>query len=309
MGRSIELLRIAFEKISQDNPLALRFSGILITLILTTSSGLFGWSLERLALSKVLTHQYIGAFLIIIFLASTIAARNLQDSVFKVLIALKKGSREDPLTPARKELSQIVGRDVWQLDKDEILRATAETASENSVDGVFAPLFWMLIGATLWKFSSALPGPLALSLIFKATSTIDSMIGYRFGNLKWLGTAGAKLDDLMTWLPCRIVMISLPLTSQRLTRTPTLIKAALIDGSQDSSPNSGISEAIFAYCAGVRMGGNSRYQNILIKKPILAKNEPKASFDSIKRIMEMSLRLELYWLIFFIIVAIIVSLI
>ena len=38
---------------------------------------------------------------------------------------------------ARRNLSKIVGRDVQNLNPDEILRATAETASENSVDGTW----------------------------------------------------------------------------------------------------------------------------------------------------------------------------
>ena len=42
------------------------------------------------------------------------------------------------------------------------------------------------------------PGPLALAWGFKASSTLDSMLGYRSGRLRWLGTAGARLDDLLT---------------------------------------------------------------------------------------------------------------
>ena len=83
----------------------------------------------------------------------------------------------------------------------EILRAAAETASENAVDGFFAPLFWMLLGAWIWECWPELPGPLALAWGFKASSTLDSMLGYRSGRLRWLGTAGARLDDVLTWCP------------------------------------------------------------------------------------------------------------
>lgn len=81
------------------------------------------------------------------------------------------------------------------------------------------------------------------------------MLGYKEGKLKWLGFTGAKLDDLMVWIPSRIVLITLPLcckTKQSIFKT---IKIAWKDGIADSSPNSGISEAIFAYCAEVKMGG------------------------------------------------------
>ena len=46
-------------------------------------------------------------------------------------------------------------REVKNLNKAQILRATAETASENSVDGVFAPLFWMMFGT----FRAPFKGP------------------------------------------------------------------------------------------------------------------------------------------------------
>ena len=42
-----------------------------------------------------------------------------------------------------------------------------------------------------------LPGPLSLAWGFKAASTLDSMLGYRRGRLRWLGTAGARLDDAL----------------------------------------------------------------------------------------------------------------
>ncbi len=60
---------------------------------------------------------------------------------------------------------------------------------------------------------SAAPGPLALAWGFKAASTLDSMLGYRQGRLRWLGTAGARLDDLLVWLPCRLVALTLPLAA------------------------------------------------------------------------------------------------
>lgn len=53
-----------------------------------------------------------------------------------------------------------------------------------------------------------------MAWIFKASSTIDSMLGYKEGKLKWLGFTGAKLDDLMVWLPSRIVLITLPFLLQ-----------------------------------------------------------------------------------------------
>ena len=297
MGLLIKLLRYHVEVFAKNNILSLRIGGLLITFILVLLSGLSGWLLERLALPGSPIPKALGAIIVIISLASTIAARSLRDSALIVLKELSENCSNDRLQRARKKLSHIVGRDVSLLNEAEILRATAETVSENSVDGVFGPLFWMLIGASFWNLSLNLPGPLAIALIYKASSTLDSMLGYKHGKLQWLGTAGARLDDFLTWLPCRAVLITLPITSKKSIRElPALIKAAWRDGSKDSSPNSGISEAIFAHCADVKMGGINKYQNKTIRKPILSRNSPTASIESIKKLLKLSFRLEITWL-------------
>jgi len=296
MGSLISRLRQHIEELAGDNIWGLRVGGILITTTLILISGFCGWLLERLALPNSPFPQFLGSTLLVLGMASTIAARSLRGSVLEVLKGLKPPINDISLQSVRKKLSQIVGRDVSMLNKTEILRGAAETASENSIDGVFAPLFWMVIGAALWNISKDLPGPLALGFVYKASSTMDSMIGYQHGRLKWLGTASARLDDLLTWLPCRIVMLTLPLVSQPIKRMPALISAAWFDGSKDSSPNAGISEAIFAYCAEVKMGGENIYKGTSIIKPTLAKNAPEANIDSVKRILKLSLRLEIAWL-------------
>ncbi|MDG1059596.1 MAG: cobalamin biosynthesis protein, partial [Synechococcus sp. cluster3_bin.96] len=215
MGRFITGLRQWIEAWAGDRPFCLRAGGVLITFVLVLGSGATGWLLERLLLPQSPLPQPLAALLVVIALASALAARSLRDSVLAVLQALPD------LPSARDRLSWIVGRDVSQLDQNDILRASAETASENAVDGLFAPLFWMLIGAALWKagFNQG-PGPLALAWAFKASSTLDSMLGYKHGRLRWLGTAGARLDDLLTWLPCRTVLITLPLVSMRWSQWP-----------------------------------------------------------------------------------------
>ncbi len=71
------------------------------------------------------------------------------------------------------------------------------------------------------------------------------------------------------------------------------------DGIVDSSPNSGISEAIFAYCAGVKMGGINYYKGQKMIKPIIAKDYPMANINSVKKIISLSLRLELAWVLGF----------
>ncbi|QNI53399.1 adenosylcobinamide-phosphate synthase [Synechococcus sp. BIOS-E4-1] len=297
MGRCISQLQRSVEAWSGDQPLRLRIGGVAITLALTLGSAGIGCLIERVALYTQGLPQAIAVLALVAGLASALAAKSLEQSVLNVISALPSTEGED-LSAAREKLSWIVGRDTSSLSRGEILRATAETASENAVDGLFAPLFWMLVGAGLWNSGlTAAPGPLALAWGFKAASTLDSMLGYRRGNLRWLGTAGARLDDLLTWLPCRLVLLTLPLVSRSWLKWPALVKSAESEGRHDASPNAGRSEAIYAHCAGVQLGGRNRYGDRWLDKPQLGAGYPNADPKAIKRILQLTQRLELLWIL------------
>ncbi len=299
MGLVISFSRGLTERIAIDNKLKLYLGGLIITLIVVSLSGISGWIIERLFLFFEIKNPILSTLFFGLILSSSLASRSLNKSILEILNIISKENTIDNLSNLRQKLSLIVGRDVENLNRSEVLRALAETASENSVDGIFAPLFWMFLGTILWEFNQSLPGPLAMAWIFKASSTIDSMLGYKEGKLKWLGFTGAKLDDLMVWIPSRIVLITLPFcckTKQSIFKT---IKNAWKDGIVDSSPNSGISEAIFAYCAEVKMGGVNYYKGEKSIKPIIAEPCPIASINSVRKILGLSLRLELVWLIGF----------
>ena len=294
MGWWIRQLRCRVEQWAGDHPTKLRCGGGLISLILVLGSAIAGWCLERL-LWLPSPWQWLGVAILTVGLASALAARSLTDSVLAVLEALPARDEGD-LETARRNLSWIVGRDVQSLDQAGLLRAAAETASENAVDGVFAPLFWMGIGALLWMVMPAGPGPLALAWAFKASSTLDSMLGYRTGRLRWLGTAGARLDDLLTWPPCRLVMLTLPLVCSPWSRWAQRVQAAERDGATDPSPNAGRSEAIYAHCIGIQLGGENRYGERVVQKPVLGADQPTASVGLVRRVLNASSRLELLWI-------------
>ena len=297
MGAVINFLKVLSERIAKENKYKLYIGGAIITFTVVLLSGISGWIIERLFLFYEIKNPIISAFLFAFILSSSLASRSLNKSIFEIINLISQVDIEDNLNNVRKKLSFIVGRDVDNLDKNEILRASAETASENAVDGIFAPLFWMFVGTIFWKINQFMPGPLAMAWIFKASSTTDSMIGYKEGTLRWLGFTGAKLDDLMTWIPSRIVLMTLPFCCRPKQSIFTTIRQAWKDGEGDSSPNSGISEAIFAYCAEVRMGGVNYYKGVKKTKPIIAKSYPIASINSVKKILNLILRLQLAWLL------------
>ena len=296
MGAFIEFGRRHSERWAGDRPARLRFTGALVALLTVALAGWAGWLIEQLARRWPL----LGLPLLLIALASALAGGSLARAVRAVL-----GRLDDPAA-ARARLAWIVGRDVDGLDRAGILRAAAETASENAVDGLFAPLFWMLVGAALWAMAPTspavlLPGPLSLAWIFKAASTLDSMVGYRRGRLRWFGTAGARLDDLLTWLPCRLVALSLPLAARPMTLLrPWLlidrVRASLRDGRADPSPNAGVSQAAWAHAIGVRLGGANRYAGVERIKPLLGPPGRGPDRVDVERMLRLSLRLQCLWL-------------
>ena len=291
MGWWISLLRRGAEAWAGTRAWKLRLAGGLITLVLVGGSGLAGWAVERLAPTPLL----------VVALASAMAGRSLEQAVLRVLEALPKADlagnspTQAVLQPARQSLAWIVGRDTADLDAAEILRASAETASENGVDGLFAPLFLMLVGAGIWSLNPALPGPLALAWGFKAASTLDSMLGYRRGRLRWLGTAGARLDDLLVWLPCRLVALSLPLAAGKPRRCCGVLAAAKRDGAADPSPNAGLSQAAYAHVTGVQLGGSNSYGGQIRHKPLLGAGLPAPDQAAVLQMLQLNRRLELLW--------------
>ena len=294
MGWWISRLRRLAELLAGDRPWALRLGGFAITGLLVGGSGLAGWGLEQLAR----VWPALGLPLLLVGLASALAGRSLEQAVQAVLVVLPEPEAPGPLEPARQRLAWFVGRDTADLDRAGILRAAAESASENAVDGLFGPLFWMLLGAALLLAvrGHGGPGPLALAWAYKASSTLDSMLGYRRGRLLWLGTAGARLDDLLTWLPCRLVALGLPLAAGQPLNTWRLFRFALADGAADPSPNAGVSQAAYAHAVGVQLGGANRYGGQWRQKPLLAQGQPPADRRAILTILALSRRLEALWL-------------
>ena len=93
------------------------------------------------------------------------------------------------LEGARGRGGLLVGRDMDRMDLMACNRAGIESLAENLVDGVIAPLFWFALGG--------LPG----LILFKIASTMDSMVGYRNERYLRFGWFGARLDDVMNWIP------------------------------------------------------------------------------------------------------------
>lgn len=264
MGAAISgLTRVALARCSGRWPR--RLAGMAIAGAAIAGSGAAGWASVWLARQ---VQPLAGAAVEVVLLASCFAANSLQRAAREVLQPLAAGELEQ----ARSQLSRYVGRDTAELDATECARAVLETVAENTTDGVTAPLFYGTLGALLGPGGAA-----ALALAYKAASTLDSTIGYRREPYADLGWFGAQLEDVLTWIPCRLTVLAVALLSGR---PRTVWHCCRRDAPEDPSPNAGWSVCAFAASVGVQVGGKNVYQGVATFKPLLGDPERTVSFET-----------------------------
>ncbi|WP_181009850.1 CobD/CbiB family cobalamin biosynthesis protein [Ornithinimicrobium sufpigmenti] len=195
--------------------------------------------------------------------------------------------RADDLDVARELLPWLVGRDPSTLDASGVAAAVVESLAENTVDAVVAPVFWGLLAGA--------PGVLA----HRAVNTMDAMVGHRSARYGRFGTAAARLDDVMAWVPARVfaalvaVLAALPTGAQRsaerfaqprsaerlsprppargsaLPQLHQVLSVVRRDAPAHPSPNSGVAESAVAAALGVELGGPLRYGDRVENRPHL----------------------------------------
>lgn len=255
-------------------PHPVRFIGKLITLL---EKLLYRFSCKKFT-GGVLAILTIGiAFLIsfylaklsyileIFFLYTTLATKSLADEGFRVCKVLVEGDMEK----AKKELAYLVSRDTNSMDVTQIVRSILETISENTVDGVIAPMFFAFVGSffTIEGVSLALP----FAMGYKAINTLDSMVGYKNDKYIDFGMVSAKIDDMANFIPARIAGGFIIPMGAFLLRMDyrSAWRIFFRDRLNHSSPNSGHSEAAFAGALGVQFGGRTSYFGKWHDKPTI----------------------------------------
>jgi cobalamin biosynthesis protein CobD len=282
-----------------DRPkLLLRCAGIILAIGLILGSYTVSWSIVQAA-SWV--HPLLGLAGETILLASCFAGRSLRAAAEDVLTPLNVGD----LVKARERLSLYVGRDTENLSEPEILRALLETVTENAVDGVSAPLFYALVGFALPHLllsvgnlsiadsSMSVSAIVPLAIAYKAASTLDSTVGYKEAPYTDLGWFSAKLEDVLTWLPCRLTVVTLAVISGK----PLYIwKMCQRDAVKDASPNSGWSECAYAAILGVQLGGTNSYRGVVKHKPLLGEPNQSITPQHICQALQLTRYCFLIWL-------------
>lgn len=250
VGALINWLEKSTRKIFSNERVAGTVTGIFTVFI----SAAFVYATIKLA---NLADPVIGRIVTILWLYMGLSARSLAESAYRISDDLKRNN----IVSARKSLSCIVGRDTKNLGESEISRGAIESVSENTVDGIFTPIFFALIGC----FTPV--GAAAAMWAFKAMSTCDSMIGHMDEQYVRFGTFSARLDDVANYIPARLCYILFPTAAFILGYSPVkCFRTALRDSKNHASPNSGIPEAATAGALEIRLGGTTYYDGIPCEK-------------------------------------------
>jgi len=220
-----------------------------------------------------LVNMWLAAAASMLLIYTTLSSRCLSDEARAILMLLQAGD----IVNARKQLSRIVGRDTNELDENGIARATIETVSENSVDGIIAPLFYAVIGGA----------PLAMA--YKAINTLDSMVGYKDDRYREFGWFSARIDDAANFIPARLCLIIIPIATLAIwpSRAVKALKAMFRDGTKNPSPNSGYPEAGFAGALGIQLGGDTMYKGAVHHKQFLGDKEKDIEVEDIGKSMRL----------------------
>lgn len=249
--RLIGKLIVILENIARKMISNQRVAGTLMALLVIAITGGVTYSILRLA---ALLHPWAADVLSVLFIYTSLSIRDLGKHSMDVYRSLQAGN----LAKAREQVSWIVGRDTDNLDEKGVVRATVESVAENTVDGIIAPLFF-----------AVLFGPVG-AMMYKAASTLDSMVGYKNEKYFYFGWAGARLDDLANYLPARLTA-PLMFAGAALTgfKPVQSWQISLRDRGHHASPNSGISEAAMAGALGVQLGGPLFRQGKLVELPLI----------------------------------------
>ena len=194
---------------------------------------------------------YVGLAIESIFCYQLLATKSLKVESMKVAKALST----EGLDAGRKAVSMIVGRDTAELTEEGVVKAAVETVAENAADGVVAPLFYMAIGGA------------PLGFFYKAVNTMDSMVGYKNDRYMFFGTAAARFDDVLNYIPARLagyfMIMASAISGMNASNAARIFSR---DRYNHASPNSAQTESVMAGALEVQLAGDAYYFGKLHKK-------------------------------------------
>lgn len=249
IGKLISKLEKFFRGICKSEK-ELKLCGGLIVVIVAVTTYLIPYILLYGARINV----YVFHILNVLILWTTFAAKSLYNAGVDVYRPLINGDIEE----ARIKLSYIVGRDTKELSEYEIIRATVETVSENTSDGIIAPVLYGIIGGA------------PLAMMYKGINTMDSMLGYMNEKFRYIGFFPAKTDDVFNFIPARVTGVLMCLVAPFLGgNIIEAFKIMIRDRKNHKSPNCAYPEGATAGALKVQLGGTNSYFGEIMYKPTI----------------------------------------
>ena len=209
------------------------------------------------------------------FASLSFSYRSLVEHALSVKKSLEKGTLQE----ARDCVSRMVGRDTENLNREEVRRAAIESTAESFVDGFVSPLFYAFMGivyAILFSTGNMLYDDKNVSVYFfavlgmyfyRSVNTLDSMVAYKNKKYLYFGRASAYMDDLLNYIPARLSVFFVFLSSAILRLdTKALVATVLKDTSNYESPNAAYPQAAFAGAMNISLGGTNYYEKRISKK-------------------------------------------
>ncbi|MBM7060719.1 cobalamin biosynthesis protein [Pseudomonas sp. UL073] len=253
-----------------EGPAALgwRSHGVMAWLLAVLPLTLLAWALAEL--------PYLGWLVAALALYAALGLRSLGEHARPVAQALRAGELE----VARQRVGYMVSRQTAELDESGVARAATESVLENGSDAVLAALFWFaVLGA---------PGV----VLYRLSNTLDAMWGYRNARFERFGWAAARIDDVLNYLPARLVALTYAL----LGDTRRALRCWRLQAPQWDSPNAGPVMAAGAGALGASLGGPAVYHGELHARPSLGEGEP-ANPSHIDQALELVQRGVWLWLL------------
>lgn len=262
--RGIGLLIDKTESFLRKEETYLKIKGLFLLIIVSLSSYLAIYLIINVV---GLFNIYLEVVIHSLIIFQILATKSLYTETNKVYKALESGD----IDLAKKHLSYLVTRDCENMEEEDIVRSTIETISENIVDGITAPMFFIILGGA------------PLGMLYKAVNTLDSMVGYKNDKYRDFGFFSAKFDDIVNYIPARFTSLLIVLTSLILKKDyNNSWRILLRDKKNHSSPNSGYAEAPVAGALGIMLGGKVSYFGEIHNKPTMGDDLREPSITDIR---------------------------